>query len=143
MNGKLNKHYPSAPSEAGKQFNEATDDGLMKLLADLAKHGDSNISLAAEDQDGSLAGGGGGFGNPVAGGGEGSGSLAALLGDQGGEGGGGLEQLLGAIGLGGPAPVNAKPGMPTPQGKPVELQIKEAKMKLLQKPGQLVKSLKK
>jgi hypothetical protein len=40
-------------------------------------------------------------------------------------------------------PADAKPGMPVPQGKPVELQIKEAKMKLLQKPGQLVKSLKK
>lgn len=143
MKGKLNKHYPNEPSESGKMFNEATDDGLAKLLADLAKRGDSNVSLAVEDQDGSLGGGGGGFGGEVTGG------LAGALGGAGGQ--PDLAALLGAIGLGGPRPPpagtgpiqEAKPGMPLPKGKPVELQIKEAKLKLLQKPGQLLKSLKK
>lgn len=141
MKGKLNKHYPNEPSESGKLFNEATDDGLAKLLADLAKRGDSNISLAVEDQDGSLGGGGGGFGGEVTGG------LAGALDGAGGQ--PDLAAMLQAIGLGGPGlPKNGaspepKPGMPAPNGKPVELQIKEAKLKLLQKPGQLLKSLKK
>jgi len=143
MNGKLNKHYPSEPSEAGKQFNEATDDGLMKLLADLAKNGDSNISLAVEDQDGSLGGGGGEFGGEVpAGGGLGADLASSLTGGSGGQ--PDLAALLSAIGMGSPKPPpEGAKGMPVPQGKPVELQIKEAKMKLLQKPGQLLKSLKK
>lgn len=143
MKGKLNKYYPNEPSESGKMFNEATDDGLAKLLADLAKRGDSNISLAVEDQDGSLGGGGGGFGGEVTGG------LAGALGGAGGQ--PDLAAMLSAIGLGGPGlppsgtgPVrDPKKGMPAPNGKPVELQIKEAKLKLLQKPGQLLKSLKK
>lgn len=147
MKGKLNKHYPSEPSEAGKMFNEATDDGLAKLLADLARNGDSNISLAVEDQDGSLGGGGGEFGGEVsAGGGLGADLASSLTGGAGGQ--PDLAALLSAIsGVGsgskaGHMPESAK-GMPVPQGKPVELQIKEAKMRLLQKPGQLLKSLKK
>lgn len=143
MKGKLNKHYPNEPSESGKMFNEATDDGLAKLLADLAKRGDSNISLAVEDQDGSLGGGGGEFGGEVpASGGLGADLASALTGGSGSQ--PDLEEILSAIGMGGRGVSSEpKPGMPMPKGKPVELQIKEAKLKLLQKPGQLLKSLKK
>ena len=129
---KLNKYFPNEPSEMGKLFNEATDDGLQKLLADLAKRGDSNISLAAEDQDGSLDGGGGGFAQPVPSGAD----LNQLLENP------ELKALLGSLG-GGLEGAPQKKGMPLPKGKPVELQIKEAKLKLLNKPGQLLKGLKK